>query len=387
MLILYNKQYLLCGPNQERFMNIFPKMRTTKVNMKGTYNTTNHFHYLRRNGVVPWKKVGLYSMMSLLILAPLPLHGFTLSSRITSLHSTKRSINYRLTHLQVLPSYGKGAEIWPETNEEPIRLEDTFPMAEVPQILDFMNNESNDILSSEVDTLDESDEKKPGRKRKIVKRAISNVLSGAARLEADKAQDSFYDKNSVTSSFPISGIDKSPLLIAISLVSLGLISFSELFTTIGLSSYLFLLNWWNTAMAAPSMSNLDSTTDSDSVRVVVPSLPPQGHVPSLVSNPLGHIFTNSPSYRIWLKTGAIGGVFLPLIAMFWYLMKAKDNVAAGLVARPIFLICCQAISEGVCRKVSFLFDSFLFLPYFCFNIFSESIAYFMCPLWSTDVGK
>ena len=194
------------------------------------------------------------------------------------------------THIIGMSTYGKDAEIWPETNLERIRLEDTFPDKQVQAIVDRMIR----ITKSNSDS--------------------STSLS--------------FHKN-----------DKMFMTIALSLVSLRLVSFVEVFFAVAFSSYLYLLSWWNTAMAK-------------SGSVIIPSRPPQGHVPAMVSNPLGNVFSKSPLYRLWLQLGVSGGFILPVLFALWYIGFKKDAVAASLVAKPLFLICAQAISESFAKRVS-----------------------------------
>lgn len=199
--------------------------------------------------------------------------------------------NQPSTILSMSASYGKGAEIWPETNLEPIRLGDSFPTRQVPGMLDAMVEISKNKSTTPID-------------------------------------------------IQFSSFDKLSIGLVCSLLTLRLVSFGEIFFSVSFSTYLILLTRINVAMAKNKS-------------VVVPSLPPLGHIPSLVANPLGQGFTNSPTYRLWLRMGVVGSVFLPLISLLWCLVGSRDSVAASFVAKPLYLICFQSVSEVIAKKVSF----------------------------------
>ena len=106
----------------------------------------------------------------------------------------------------------------------------------------------------------------------------------------------------------------------------------------------------------------------------VPSLPSKGHVPNLVSNPLG-TWANSNLYRMYLRFGALLSLFLPVLVLLVVGVKdvylgglegilpinLKDAFNSVVLARPmngvvkkllgghVFLVCCQVLSEGVGR--------------------------------------
>ena len=70
-------------------------------------------------------------------------------------------------------------------------------------------------------------------------------------------------------------------------------------------------------------------------------------------NPLGVMLTRSKSYKKWLKLGAGIGVYAP-IAVIVKSLVAGNPSAARAVGRPMFLLCCQVVTEGLMRmrKVS-----------------------------------
>jgi hypothetical protein len=108
--------------------------------------------------------------------------------------------------------------------------------------------------------------------------------------------------------------------------------------------------------------------------VTLPSLPPKGHVPNLIANPLGNM-ASSRYYRLWLRLGALLSLLLPIGALTLIGIKdvyvggwegilpinLKDAFNSVVLARPmngvvkkllgghVFLVCCQVLSEGVGR--------------------------------------
>ena len=263
-----------------------------------------------------------------------PSHIPTIKTTPNQFLLSKHKSKIKHKPLSVEPPYGKGAEIWPELDDEAITLADTFSPEQVPEIIDLAAASNDATVTSTIPF-----KKENGRKRAIVKRTISKLLRGAAREEANRVQDN--DRTGLVSLIPINGIDKLPSFILLSLLSFNLISLSQFLIAIAITSYLFLLDQYQYIMSSISFSSSFS----------MQSLPPQGHVPSLVSNPLGYSFTNSNIYRIWLKLGAIGGAILPLFAVFYHMLREKNVFAAKLVAQPLFLISCQAITETISKQV------------------------------------
>mmetsp|Transcript_3622 Transcript_3622/g.6178 ORF Transcript_3622/g.6178 Transcript_3622/m.6178 type:complete len:201 (-) Transcript_3622:51-653(-) len=99
------------------------------------------------------------------------------------------------------------------------------------------------------------------------------------------------------------------------------------------------------------LASFARSTRSDGITPNVPALPPQGHVPDLVANPLGFGFTNSEEYDTWLKTGVLLSLFLPVGMILKFSSgSAKQMQVARACARPLFLLCCQAVGESLTRK-------------------------------------
>uniref|UniRef100_A0A7S4VSJ6 DUF7733 domain-containing protein n=2 Tax=Ditylum brightwellii TaxID=49249 RepID=A0A7S4VSJ6_9STRA len=296
--------------------------------------------------------------------------------------------------------YGRGAEIWPPTNEMRIRLEDSFPNGCTPpaakkasfttttatmEAANKLSTKDNEP-STETKVEEEEEEEDPtpltsaavkinprvtGEKRRKVRAAISNILRRAAGAELENDATSSASSSSNTSAGGAGIVNGIPTFIALSLLAFGLIQPVQIFFVLFLSGYVTLLNAWSKS-PIPGKGG-----DGENIILSMPSLPPQGHVPSLISNPLGFMLTNSATYKIWLRTGAIVGLVAPLLAIASYmvpqslLVKAlpfmpegslmrifgiaagggNNIVAAKACAGPVFLICCQAISEGISRRV------------------------------------
>ena len=260
--------------------------------------------------------------------------------------------------------YGRGAEIWPPTNiESPVRLEDSFPPGYVSAtILQDLNNSSNNNLEEASDSTARPDNvttttsSSPSRRRK--RDVIWNILKRAARLQQRSnvdnesiAQDLIESQN--ISPQGLKKIDESPAVLAILLLLMGLIHPTDGLFVLGFSGYLTLLYKWSksTPDQVLILSNIPTLSYTNNKRVLMPSLPPQGHVPSLIANPLGHMLTDSPIYRTWLRTGAIVGLLAPLGWVGWYIIRGNRD-AARLCASPVFLLCCQALSEAAARRSS-----------------------------------
>ena len=196
-------------------------------------------------------------------------------------------------HAMTLSStpYGRGAAIWPESSQEPIVLADSFPGGILPDVAqDELRMSVNEEPS--VAVID-----RPKRRRRLPQ-AIQRIL----RKAAVKEEDVEYDTS----------IDKSPLIMALALLVGGLVQPIDILIVAFLSGYLTILGLASRAMRA------------DGITPMLPSLPPQGHVPALVSNPLGNAFTNSNIYDLWLKFGTVFGVIAPTALLGMYLLVRRQ---------------------------------------------------------------
>lgn len=317
--------------------------------------------------------------------------------RSSTSHVALPNVNQRILQSNVKPlmmaegtKYGRGSEIWPPTNEEPVRLADSFPGGAIPKF-------AADLLAGDVPLDDDtttvpatSADSAPrrGRKRRLIRGAVGRVLRRAATSEQRSAsgdrsarggEDAFWD----------APVDRAPAVVALLLAVGGLVLPTDVMTVAGLTAYLVVLGLTSSSprevepparstSIAAEMDELPSggIGGSGSLVPMVPSLPPQGHVPSLVSNPLGVPLTNSAAYRTWLRLGAIVGLILPLASVLGYgFGPKKDLVSAALAARPCFLLCCQAVTEATSRRLLAPLPLRIFIPV-AYN------AVRLAPLWS-----
>lgn len=205
-------------------------------------------------------------------------------------------------------SYGKDAEIWPPTNEEPVNLRDSFPGGIVP---DNIISAQQSLRTSEI--------------QPVQRRIIPRILRRAA-----SAQD-----QALAGDRP--SIDRAPIIIAAGLSLSGFVRPLDVLISAFLSGYTCLLF----AMA--------KSVRSDGRTPTLPALPPQGHVPSLVANPLGYSMTNSANYNRWLQAGFLIGLVGPLIQVVRGSLNGEVAMAQNC-GRPLFLLCIQAFSENMSRR-------------------------------------
>jgi hypothetical protein len=224
-------------------------------------------------------------------------------------------------------SYGRGAEIWPECNEDPVQLADSFPNGQVPYSA-ILSIEETDMAAvhQRVEEVVERDLRRRS-KRKIVSKTIRRILRRAAAKEELESEAT-----------PAARMDRTPTIIAIGLLARGLIQPFDALLVSFLTGYFIILG-----LVARS-------TRENSEAPILPAIPPQGHVPAMVSNPLGTGFLYSKLYDLWLKLGVVTGLVGPLVLLGRYIYVHDNMVAAQLCARPIFLLCCQAISEAFSRR-------------------------------------
>lgn len=248
-------------------------------------------------------------------------------------------------------SYGKGADIWPPTNEDAVRLCDTFPNGQIPYSAVVMIEQQDMATTHQVveesinHTLTEAmiptDHLPDTRslKKLMVPRSIQRILRRAAA------------KEEVDSEGEIVGLDRTPIIMALALLVKGLVRPLDILLAGCFSTYLIILGM----VARSPRENGDLP--------MLPAIPPQGHVPFLVSNPMGMSSFHSRLYDIWLKAGILVGLIGPSV----YLLHSATSVdlASTLVtampcARATFLLCVQAISESVARRVMVRFDMLVF---------------------------
>ncbi|KAL3926693.1 MAG: hypothetical protein SGBAC_013372 [Bacillariaceae sp.] len=234
--------------------------------------------------------------------------------------------------------YGKGADIWPPTNEDAVRLSDTFPNGQIPYSAVVMIEQQD--MAAAHQAVEESingtstpalTTKSRGLKRKLVPRSIQRILRRAAA------------KEEVDSEGEIVGLDRTPIVVALVLLARGLVRPLDIGLVACFTTYLYMLG-----MAARSPRQNGKAP-------ILPAIPAQGHVPFLVSKPMGMSSLHSRKYDLWLKLGVLVGLVGPVFYLLHSATMSADSVsamiAAGLCARSLFLLCVQAISECVARRV------------------------------------
>ena len=290
-----------------------------------------------------------FNIFLLLSLFAETIYGYSSSLKVPS-HLNSPSVIRRLTWHPTISSsssrlwmntYGRGAEIWPECNEDPVHLADSFPKGEVPysaivaidqQDMNTLQETVENVITYHKEDIDTNNPEKGTKqqrisKRQFVSRSIKRILlRAAAKEELDSEAEN--------------GIDRTPIVVATALLLRGLVGPLDFLLVSFLTAYLTMLG-----IVARSPRELTGGAP------ILPSLPPQGHVPSMVSNPLGTGTTLSRTYDLWLKLGVLVGLVGPIALLTKYIFVEKEMVAARICAQSIFLLCCQAISEAVSRKV------------------------------------
>jgi hypothetical protein len=287
-----------------------------------------------------------------------------------------------------LPAYGRGAEIWPESQEDAIHLSDSFPNGQVPYAAVIAIEQSDmNVVHQRVEAsvkhnnnnnrVNDDDDKKVNNKnmtigvgatttgantpRTAVRQNLSLLLSkkqrqrylhrilrrAAAKEELDAEQ---YQQQNESSLY------KLPMLIAFSLIGRGWIRPMDIAVVACWSTYFIVLN-----MVAQSSRDWTGTP-------ILPATPPQGHVPTIVSHPLGRRMDTSKLYNAWLRGGVLVGLVSPtILLLFRSMVDVKMGTAITMTtagvdvtgipvgtirvyARPLFLLCCQMVTEAFFRR-------------------------------------
>ena len=228
--------------------------------------------------------------------------------------------------------YGKGADIWPESQEDAVELSSSFPNGIIPYSVIIQTNLDDSIYQQQKQPQNQAQSSGRRRRRRTGSRNyIKRILRRAA------------SKEELDNEGEIKSIDKTPIAIGLSLVIRGLVRPMDVALVACWTAYFIILN-----MTARS-GRRDSTTAGGQVPIM-PALPPQGHVPAILTNPMGSNFESSSSYRQWLNLGAVVGLIGPLSMIIYYIVKADMMDAARVVSRPLFLLCCQIVTEAISKK-------------------------------------
>lgn len=260
-------------------------------------------------------------------------------------------------------AYGKGSEIWPECNEAPVLLAASFPGGVVPRparrLLEAAAAPSAAAAPFAPPTAAATPDpaaRTRGAKRRAVRRTLAHLLRSAAQASTRRARSVTATEREAVYGVPPPAIDKGPAVLALALVATRCVAMEHAAAAVGLSAYFVGLASW---CAAPRRGGTDRRPVAN-----MPSLPAKGHVPTLITNPLGASLTNSRGYRNWLRVGALLGVLLPtailakwclgsqvpaILAMAEWMNVSNVGAAKRIVGGPLFLLCCQALTEAVAR--------------------------------------
>lgn len=277
-----------------------------------------------------------------------------------------RPPNHDLFSLVWAYGYRRGEEMWPPTNvEKPVQLKDSFPLGYViPYPTPTNSTASNSISTPHVN----GDER--GR--------ITKILGRASRFQLAK----FTDTVDVT----------TPAIVSVILSLMKLVHPTDGWFVIAFTIYVTFLYKWSQqpTSSEPSQGSLYSGRTT----ILMPALPPQGHVPFLVSNPLGKVMVDSPLYKAWIRIGWISGFVVPIsyiVAIFMLLLRNSISASSSttlkvllsktflstlrLCGSPIFLFGTQTVSDSIARNLLVsCYISFLMVVWtgYCFFFVCET---------------
>lgn len=269
--------------------------------------------------------------------------------------------------------YTKGTEIQPATNQFQFTLGDSFPDGIIPDVAQQILDEKGPLTEEQFEELnienlayinqDEESEKPEGRERRRRNTyGLFKILHRAARKQEEQLESSsenFLQKQ-LTQPIP-----KFPIVLLSFLAIKGLVIPSQMLFAVFFSGYLKFLG----ILAASPIDDNPSV-----LQPTLASLPPQGHVPDRIADPLGREFSNSDVYRNWLKIGELIGYVGPLamiltkmvtstleteyefLATNFIFTKCAQLMSCGsntivYIASSLFLISCQMITEVVSKRV------------------------------------
>lgn len=254
--------------------------------------------------------------------------------------------------------YGRGAEIYPRTNQIEFTLADSFPNGVIPPIaqealdkfaplssVEFKPTK-DDKKDTKTSTTTDIDAKLNFESKEITLENRTPFYKRILRLAAKSEEQSLS-----LSSQPSLGSNlrqslfsslKLPSVLAITMVILGLVPPAPILVSVFISGYLYLLSM---LAAAPKSS---SSSSSSYLQTALPALPLQGHVPSLVSNPLGTQWSQSATYDRWLRLGVLLGLICPTISTAHY-VYLQNTVAGQVVGSHVFMLCIQTLTERYFR--------------------------------------
>ena len=265
------------------------------------------------------------------------------SSKTSDIHNSNKRSTLVPTGLRSF-HYARGADIWPECNPDPIQLQDSFPNGNIPYsaILEVDQTDMQAVHDNTSNSMDgENSNLMVSRRHKarfLVSMTVQRLLRRAAAKEELHAEEELSN-----ASWQQSMRDRLVAMLVATVVLQGLIRPVDVLVVSALTSYYIILGM---VARSPRRGGLAP---------IMPSMPPQGHVPTMVSNPLGMGVAQSRSYDVWLQAGVGLGIILPALSILLdrtaFRRSSKDlAVTATLCARPLFLLCCQVMSETYSKR-------------------------------------
>jgi hypothetical protein len=281
----------------------------------------------------------------------------------------KDTMTHRPNHVpfSLLWAYGyrRGEEMWPPTNvEKPVQLKDSFPLGYVPLPTSLPQKIMEHYTNSSITTSNSTSTHVNGEERGRIKK----ILGRASRFQLAKFTDS---------------VDCIPAVISIVLGLMRLVHPTDGWFVFAFSAYVTFLYKWSQQPTSSDQRKGSGSRRGIRNTILMPALPPQGHVPFLVSNPLGRAMVDSPPYKIWIRIGWISGLVSPISYVAWNLVlllrknirvsstfEVVPNFISSLrpCGSPIFLFCTQRFSESVALHLLVSFSIKFILC--CFKLYA-----------------
>lgn len=247
--------------------------------------------------------------------------------------------------MNMINAYGRGAEIWPECNEDAVQLADSFPNGHIPfsAIIDIERADMN-MMHQRVEISIEEGEDVDGTLHTVrKKKVLGNNTTGRKRQYMKRILRRAAAKEEIDIEGEITPIDRTPIAIGLALVLRGLVRPKDILVAASLTAYITILG-----MVAQSTAR-DFADITGTAAPILPAIPPQGHVPTILLHPLGRRMEESRLYDTWLKLGVAVGMVGPVVLLMRYILTHNLD-AARFCARPLFLLCCQVVTEAVCSR-------------------------------------
>ena len=240
--------------------------------------------------------------------------------------------------------YGRGAEIWPPSNGEAIRLSDSFPNQQLPPIVESRFGYPDNGGFPPPSTLTDPE-------------LAFNIDDPQATMRPPSLVSKILRRSVQNSAYPkaVSSRKMSRFPIVAACLSMPFLKPVDTVLAIALPLYIHTLIRISRKPRSPTNAT-----------PILPAIPPQQHVPRLIQQPLGFSIQYSVRYDLWLKCGYLLGVVLPMASLIWQLYQPApasstralrffqgsklraDLVWAAtcrMIARPLFFLCTQAMME------------------------------------------